>query len=69
MSRTTVAQHLARRGVDVSRGMKPADVAQAIDRYAEGWSSARIGAELGFDNKTIIAALRKHGVVIRPRVA
>ena len=65
MSRTTVAKHLADRGVDTSRGMKPADVTRAVELYAEGLSSVNIGKQLGFDNHTVISALRSEGVVIR----
>jgi DNA invertase Pin-like site-specific DNA recombinase len=31
MSRTTVAKHLADRGIDASRGMKPADAKKAVE--------------------------------------
>lgn len=65
MSRTTVAKHLASREVDTSRGMKPRDIARAIDLYAEGVSSVTIGKQLGFDNHTVISALRGRGVEIR----
>lgn len=65
MSRTTVAKHLANRGIDASRGMKPADIDRAVDLYAEGLSSMSIGKQLGFDNHTILSALRAEGVPIR----
>lgn len=39
VSRTTVAKHLADRGIDTSRGMKPADIARAAELYAQGLSS------------------------------
>ena len=65
MSRTTVAKHMADRGVDTSRGMKPADVTRAVELYAEGLSSVNVGKQLGFDNHTVISALRSEGVVIR----
>ncbi|MGQ2914559.1 hypothetical protein [Microbacterium aurantiacum] len=65
MSRTTVAKHLSDRGVDSSRGMKPRDIAKAVELYAQGLSSIVIGKQLGFDNHTIIAALRSEGVSIR----
>jgi hypothetical protein len=65
MSRTTVAKHLANRGVDTSRGMKPADITRAVELYAEGLSSIGIGKQLGFDNHTVLSALRAQGVPIR----
>jgi hypothetical protein len=65
MSRTTVAKHLANRGIDTSRGMKPLHIAQAIELYAQGLSSMHIGKQLGFDNHTILCALRAEGVLIR----
>lgn len=65
MSRTTVAKLLAERGVDTSRSMKPAEVKQAVRMYKDGLSSTTIGKQLGFDNKTIIKALRQAGSKIR----
>lgn len=65
MSRTTVAKHLASRGIDTARGMKPVEVSRAVDLYAQGLSSMAIGKQLGFDNHTVIAALRSRGVSIR----
>lgn len=65
LSRTTVAKHLLDRGVDTSRGMKPAEITRAVDLYATGLSSITIGKQLGYDNHTILAALRNEGVQIR----
>lgn len=65
ISRTTVAKQLSARGVDTFRGMKPDDVARAVDLYAKGTSSIRIGKLLGFDNHTVLAALRSEGTSIR----
>lgn len=65
VSRNTVAKHLADRGVDASRGMKAPEIKQAVSLYAEGLSSMTIGKQLGFDNHTIIKALREQGVPIR----
>jgi hypothetical protein len=45
--------------------MKPADVRRAVELYEEGFSSITIGKQLGFDNHTVLAALRSEGVVIR----
>jgi AraC-like DNA-binding protein len=68
MSRTTVAKLLAERGIDTSRSMKHSEVKQAMRMNKEGLSSIRIGKQLGFDNHTILNALRGHGVAIRPAV-
>ena len=65
LSRTTVAKHLLYRGVDTSRGMKPAEITRAVALYSEGHSSIAIGKQLGYDNHTILAALRNEGVQIR----
>lgn len=65
VSRTTVAKHLADRGINTSRGMKPADIARAVELYTEGVSSVNIGKQLGFDNHTVISALRRAHVPIR----
>lgn len=58
MSRETVAKHLASRGIDTSRGMKPAEIKRAKELYAQGMGSGRIGRMLGFDNKTILKCVR-----------
>jgi len=65
MSRTTIAKHLATHGIDTSRRMKPTDIKQAVTLYAEGLSSMTIGKQLGFDNHTVLSALRAEGVQIR----
>jgi len=65
ISPTTVAKYLADRGMNTSRGMSEADIAGAVRLYAKGWSSIRIGQQLGFDNHTVLGALRSEGVPIR----
>ena len=65
VSRTAVAKHLADRGLDTSRGMTSADIARAADLYKDGLSNVTIGKRLGFDNKTILSALRAKGITIR----
>ena len=67
--RGTVSQHLKERGVDLNRGMSQAAKEQAARLYADGMSSAVIGKQLGFDNHTVISALRTLGVPIRKPVA
>lgn len=68
ISRTTVAKHLAERGIETSHRMREAHIAEAVRLYADGWSSIRIGQYLGFDNHTVLAALRRAGIIIRPPV-
>lgn len=68
VSRTTVAKVLKGRGIDTSSGMKPADVERAVELYVEGHSSGAIGRRLGFDNHTVLNALRSEGVQIRPQL-
>lgn len=67
ISRTTVSRILTVHGIDASRSMKPADVKRAVRMYAEGLSSITIGQQLGFDNHTILKALRRAGVKVRTR--
>lgn len=66
ISRATVAKHLADRRIYTSRGMTRSEVELAIQLYTHGLSSARVGSQLRFDNHTILKALRKAGVAIRP---
>ncbi|WP_460530361.1 hypothetical protein [Humibacter ginsengiterrae] len=68
VSRTTVAKYLAARGIGTSRRMKPTDVDRAVTLYGEGLPSSVIGQRLGFDNHTILKALREQGVQIRPAI-
>jgi len=58
MSRTTMAKLLTERGIDTSKSMKPVDIKRAKELYAQGMGSGRIGRMLGFDNKTILRAVR-----------
>ena len=66
MSRTTVAKHLADRGVATTKSMSAEQIARAVELYADGLSSMVIGKQLGFDNHTIVKALRMSGMRIRP---
>ena len=66
MSRTTVAKHLGDRGITTTKSMTPDQITRAVDLYAEGLSSIAIGKQLGFDNHTILNALRSKGMTIRP---
>lgn len=60
---------MADRGVDASRGMKAPEIKKAVALYAEGLLSMTIGKQLGFDNHTIIKALRGQSVPIRVALA
>ena len=64
VSRTTVAKLLAERGIDTSLSMKSWEIDRAVELYEKGRSSAAIGTELGFDNHTVLNALRARGVQI-----
>lgn len=65
MSRETVAKHLAARGIDTFKSMKPTDIKRAKELYAQGMGSGRIGRMLGFDNKTVLKELKRAGVALR----
>ncbi|MEC5152462.1 hypothetical protein [Cryobacterium sp. GrIS_2_6] len=66
LSRTTVAKHLGNRGIATTKSMNAEQIARTVDLYADGLSSMVVGKQLGFDNHTIIKALRMSGVRIRP---
>ncbi|CAB4861621.1 unannotated protein [freshwater metagenome] len=65
VSRTTVARILTEHGIDASRKMTGDQISVAAELYDQGLSSAAIGQRLGFDNHTILKALRNCGVAIR----
>jgi DNA-binding transcriptional ArsR family regulator len=64
--RTTVSQHLHRRGVTM-RGLSldESQVDHATWLYERGWSVARIGSYLGVNGGTVWLALRAHRVRMR----
>ncbi len=68
VSRTTVTRILTGRGIGTSRRMTDTQVSAAAELYQQGLSSAAIGQRMGFDNHTILNALRRRGVSIRPAV-
>lgn len=68
LSRTTVSRILSAHRIDASRGMNESQIAQAVELYEKGLSSVAIGKLLGFDNHTILRALRDRGVEIRPAI-
>jgi DNA-directed RNA polymerase specialized sigma24 family protein len=63
--RATVAEILERAGVRRSRSMTVEERQEAVSRYAEGWSCARIGELLGRDASTVHRALVAAGVRMR----
>lgn len=69
VSRTTIARILTEHGIDASRKMTDAQISVAVELYDQGLSSAVIGQQLGFDNHTILNALRGRGVKIRIRAS
>lgn len=69
ISRTTASRVLTEHGIDTSRGMTGAQIAIAVELYERGRASAAIGSRLGFDNHTILKAVRARGVTIRPVVS
>ena len=66
LSRSTVARILSEHGVDATRRMTTAEISEAAELYEQGLSSGVIGKQLGFDNHTILRALRRRGVPFRP---
>ena len=65
LSRTTVARILKDHGIDASRRMSESEKSKAAELYERGQSSSAIGKQLGYDNHTILRALRRRGVSIR----
>jgi hypothetical protein len=56
--RTTVSEHLHRRGVKMrGQGLDESEIAQAVQLYEQGWSVARIGERLGANASTVWMAL------------
>jgi transposase-like protein len=67
ITRETVSEALKRNGVNVrpQRRLDATGLKRAIRLYEQGWSSERVGADLGFDARTIVTQLRTAGVRIR----
>jgi hypothetical protein len=67
ITRETVSVVLKRNGVPIRqpRRMDAAGVKRAIRLYAQGWSTERVGDDLGFDAKTIANQLNAAGVRVR----
>jgi DNA invertase Pin-like site-specific DNA recombinase len=64
--RTTVSAHLHRLGVKLRvHSMTTAEVDRAVALYEQGWSAARIGNELRYNDGTVRTALLGRGVKLR----
>lgn len=67
VSRQTAAKHLHGAGVETVRRMTQTEIASAIQAYQDGQSAARIGRRLGFDPQTVLTALHRADIPVRPR--
>lgn len=66
--RKTVRDIAAAAGLDPHpRGLRPGDLERAAMLYRSGWSLARVGEEFGVNASTVMAALKREGVQMRPR--
>jgi hypothetical protein len=65
--RETVSTVLKRNGVALrpQRRLDAHGLTRAIRLYEQGWSTDRVGTDLGFDARTIATQLRAAGVRIR----
>ena len=66
----TVRKHLKARGVEIEQPglINPEQLTLMIELYEAGQSSIVIGKKLGFDNHTILKALRNARVEIRAQI-
>ena len=68
IDRRTVSAYLRRASVDVRRGGLDQEQALVATRlYESGWSSGRLAERFGVSADTVLKALRRAGVAIRPR--
>jgi hypothetical protein len=66
--RLTVSAHLRQHEVMIrGRGLDEQDVPEAARLYEAGWSSLMLSERFGVTPNTVLTALRKVGVQIRPR--
>lgn len=64
IERRTVSKILKRHGVSMRMcGMSPEQIEKAPRLYQDGWSLARIGEHLGFDDMTVRSRLLERGVI------
>jgi DNA-binding CsgD family transcriptional regulator len=65
--RVTVSAHLRQHGVSIrGQGLNPKDIPQAAHLYEQGWSSLTLAEKFGVSPDTVLTALRKAGIRIRP---
>jgi hypothetical protein len=68
INRLTVSAHLGRVGVPLRRsGLDTEQTAEAARLYDAGWSSVKLAERFGISADTVLVALRRAAVVIRPR--
>ena len=67
VERGTVARLVSRAGVQRTRSMSAAEVAEAVQLYADRWSCERIAERLGRSHNTVRKALAEAGVQLRGR--
>jgi DNA-directed RNA polymerase specialized sigma24 family protein len=66
--RKTVREIALAAGLDPHpRGLHPEDVGRAATLYRSGWSLARVGEDFGVNASTVMNALKREGVAMRPR--
>lgn len=66
--RLTVSAHLRQRGVPIrGRGLHDEDLPEAARLYEAGWSSWQLSQKFDVTPNTVLSALRKAGVAVRPR--
>ena len=66
--RKTVREIAIEAGLDPHpRGLHPEDVGRAATLYRSGWSLARVGEDFGVNASTVMNALKREGVEMRPR--
>jgi hypothetical protein len=66
--RKTVRDIAVEAGLDPHpRGLHPEDVGRAATLYRAGWSLVRVGEDFGVNASTVMNALKREGVEMRPR--
>jgi AraC-like DNA-binding protein len=68
--RTTVLDHLGRRGVSLRRSVRKLtdqEIGRAAIEYRSGLSLKTVAADVGVDPSTLTREFRRAGVPIRPR--
>jgi len=66
--RKTVRDIAVEAGLDPHpRGLHPEDLGRAATLYRSGWSLVRVGEDFGVNASTVMNALKREGVEMRPR--